>query len=213
MPMHEPRDSIRRVQLRRTIGRTRHMRRFSSPSCLPAPARIPDGQWCCSSILSSRRSKLPNRHRRTHLTNRRFASKQTHSKWNLDFGCRGLDNGRNGNRLRIPARLGFRCYRNLGHLSLILIRQIIFPLSMGPNNTKPPFARRQKGVVSEPSPSRPRRRTLVTLHAWVFWLPYHPTLRAFPENFSSGLSADFVHGHSCGAASGSHRLPSSMVGY
>lgn len=42
--------------------------------------------------------------------------------------------------------------------------------------------------------------------ARVFWLPFRPTLRAFPEASSSGVVADFVHGYSCGAAVESHHL-------
>lgn len=40
----------------------------------------------------------------------------------------------------------------------------------------------------------------------MFWLPFRPTLRAFPEASSSGIVADFVHGYSCGAAVASHHL-------
>lgn len=40
--------------------------------------------------------------------------------------------------------------------------------------------------------------------------PYSPLL---PRNFSSGLNADFVNGHSCGAATVFHRLPQSISFY
>jgi hypothetical protein len=43
----------------------------------------------------------------------------------------------------------------------------------------------------------------------VFWLPLHPTLRAFPAKSASGIRADFVSGYSCGAATDFHRLPQS----
>jgi hypothetical protein len=40
--------------------------------------------------------------------------------------------------------------------------------------------------------------------------PYSPLL---PRTCSSGLNADFVNGHSCGAATVSHRLPQSISFY
>lgn len=51
---------------------------------------------------------------------------------------------------------------------------------------------------------------MVNVHAWVFWLPFHPTLRAFPKSGAPVAVADFVHGYSCGAAPAFHRLPQSM---
>ena len=40
--------------------------------------------------------------------------------------------------------------------------------------------------------------------------PYSPLL---PRTYSSGLNADFVYGHSCGAATVFHRLPQSISFY
>lgn len=79
---------------------------------------------------------------------------------------------------------------------------------------KPPFAfEGERGWYPSVHPSRPRRTSPVTLHAWVFWLPFRPTLRAFSEEFLHWSLADFVNGYSCGAAPVFHRLPTKHVGY
>jgi hypothetical protein len=51
---------------------------------------------------------------------------------------------------------------------------------------KPSFASRRKRVFSKLSPIPPAQDFCGDLHAWVFWLPSRPTLRAFPEVVSSG---------------------------
>jgi len=61
-----------------------------------------------------------------------------------------------------------------------------------PETKKPPFAfEGERGWYSSIHPSRPRRTFVVTLHAWVFWLPFRPTLRAFPDNSVPVASGGF----------------------
>lgn len=57
------------------------------------------------------------------------------------------------------------------------------------------------------TPSLARARNLGYADIRVFWLPYRPTLRAFPEKDLQWPITDFVHGYSCGAATAFHRLP------
>jgi hypothetical protein len=103
------------------------------------------------------------------------------SKSHLDLGSSGLDNGGKGNALQIPACLGFRRHRNLGLLHLLLNLNQAATGSLKPK--KIPFhLRGERGCLPNSHPSRPRRTFLVSLHAWVFWLPFRPTFRAFPEN-------------------------------
>lgn len=56
-------------------------------------------------------------------------------------------------------------------------------------------------------PLSPARGTQGTRIVRVFWLPFLPTFRAFPEKNLQWLLADFVHGYRCGAATAFHRFP------
>lgn len=76
-------------------------------------------------------------------------------------------------------------------------------------NKNPP-AWRAEGHAST-TPFLPTQVATGLQNARVFWLPRLSTLHAFPEHGSSGSRADFVCGHSCGAATVSHRLPRDIL--
>ena len=57
-------------------------------------------------------------------------------------------------------------------------------------------------------PTCPRRSNGDTKSDCIFWLPDHPTFHTFPLPFlEQWFPVEFVPGHSCGAATASHRLP------
>jgi hypothetical protein len=86
-----------------------------------------------------------------------------------------------GMRIRFPLALGSGAIGTRGFLTCSS-----FYDQVQPETKKPSFASRRKRVVFKLSPIPPAQDFCGDLHAWVFWLPSRPTLRAFPEAVSSG---------------------------
>lgn len=141
---------------------------------------------------------MPSRWR-TSTIGRKFRSSR-YASFNLDLSDSEEDNG--GKRVapavsrfpEAPVQAGprgpLRTSRTLQHT---------------PKNKSPPACKTEGHVSS--APFLPAQVLSGRQNTRVFWLPLLPTLRAFPEHCSSGSRADFVRGHSCGAATVFHRLP------